>query len=132
MPLTNAGVELIVDALTASAATGFTPFNSTTAYLGVGSSTTAFAKTQTNLITPLSPARKIMDTGFPTQPTATTITLQATWGTSDAVGAWEEWGVFNAASGGTMLSRKVETLGGGPKGGSEAWQLSVTLTIGNP
>lgn len=130
MALTNAGVEAMLDAITGIGS--FTEFNAANAYIGIGDSTDVFDKTETDLQAATNKSRKPMDTGFPTQPTALTFKLQATWGTADANHAWEEWGVFNGSSGGVMLSRKVETITGSPKTGSEAWQFTVTLTIDNP
>lgn len=127
MPLTDAGVELIVDALNGAA---YTPLNNANARLGVGNSNTAFNAAQTDLQAATNKLRKAMDPGFPDQPAADQLRLRATFDTSEANFDWEEWGAFNAAAAGTMLSRKVESLGTKP--GSQSWQLTATLTIGNP
>ena len=55
------------------------------------------------------------------------LTFRSLFGTGDANFAWNEWGVFNASSSGTMLNRKVESLG--TKTSAQSWQLTVTLTI---
>ena len=41
--------------------------------------------------------------------------------------AWAEWGVFNAASGGTMMNRKVDA--NGTKASGQTWQFTVTMTF---
>jgi hypothetical protein len=103
-----------------------TYFNNANARLGVGDSTTAFAVGQTDLQAPTNKMRKAMDATYP-QRSSNVITFRSTFSTSEAIWVWNEWGVFNAASGGTMLNRKVENLG--PKGSSQSWELTVALTI---
>jgi hypothetical protein len=121
MPLTNAGRDHIATNVIGETVTSF---NNASAHIGVGSSPAAFAVTQTQLATQLM--RRPMDATFPTR-TGNTLTFRSTFGTEDANGAWEEWGVFNAATGGTLLNRRVETLGIKPS--TQTWQFSVTLTI---
>jgi hypothetical protein len=103
-----------------------TVFNNANARLGVGDSTTAFAVGQTDLQAPTNKMRKAMDATYPTRAT-NVLTFRATFSTSEANWVWNEWGVFNAASGGTMLNRKVENLG--PKGSSQSWELTCAITI---
>jgi hypothetical protein len=55
------------------------------------------------------------------------MTFRSTFATSEANWAWQEWGVFNAFSSGTMMSRKVESLG--TKTSAQSWQLTVTITL---
>jgi hypothetical protein len=121
MPLTNSGRDHIAQSLVGEAVN---QFNAANARIGVGSGTTAFAATQTALVTQL--ARKGMDATFPTR-TGNTLTFRSTFDTTEANGAWEEWGVFNAATGGTMLNRVRETLGTKPS--TQTWQFTVTLTV---
>lgn len=123
MSLTNAGRDHIATTLIGGAVTAFDNSN---AYLGVGDSTTAFAQSQVDLQASSNRLRKAMDATFPTRAT-NVLTLRATFGTSDANFAWQEWGVFNASSSGTMLSRKVESLG--TKVNTQSWQLTATLTM---
>jgi hypothetical protein len=125
MALTNAGRNLIATMLVGGAATAF---NAANAYLGSGNSNTAFAGAQTDL-QGASKSRKAMDATYPTQAT-NVLTFRSTWGTSEGNYAWEEWGVFNASSGGTMLSRKVESLG--TKTSAQSWELTATITVNNP
>lgn len=125
MPLSNAGRDLISQALVGEAFTGFDNAN---AHIGVGNSVTAFSKTHTDL-QGASKYRKAMDGGYPTRAT-NLLTFRATYGTSEANFAWEEWGVFNASTSGTMLNRKVESLGTKP--GTQTWQFTVDITVNNP
>jgi hypothetical protein len=125
MPLTNAGRNHIATTLIGEAVT---PFNAANAYLGVGDSSTAFDKSQTDLLG-TNKLRKGMETNYPTRAT-NVLTFRSLFGTGDANWAWNEWGVFNAASVGTMLSRLVESLG--TKTSAQSWQLTVTITVNNP
>lgn len=123
MSLTNAGRDLIASAVIGAA---YTAFNNANAYLGVGDSTTAFAQSQTDLQAATNKLRKAMDATYPQQAT-NVVTLKSTFGTSDANFAWQEWASFNGSSGGTMLQRKVESLG--TKTSAASWALTVTLTF---
>jgi len=122
MPLTNAYRDFLA---AATVGEPVTPFNAANAYLGVGNGTTAFASTQTDL-QGSSKVRKAMDAGYPVR-SGNQITFRATFGNADANFAWEEWGIFNAPSGGVMLNRKVESLG--TKGSGATWILTVTITL---
>lgn len=125
MALPNSGRNLIANMVVGAAATAW---NAANAYLGVGDSSTAFAAAQTDLQASTNKLRKAMDATFPTQST-NILTYQASFGSSEANFAWNEWGVFNASSAGTMLNRKVESLGTKSTG---TWTLTVALTVGNP
>lgn len=103
-----------------------TPFNNTNTYIGVGDSTTAFAAGQTDLQAATNKMRKGMDATYPSG-ASNVITFRSTFATTDANWAWQEWGIFNASSGGTMLSRKVESLG--TKTSAQTWQFTATLTF---
>ena len=87
-----------------------TAFSNANAYIGVGDSATAFAATQTDLQASTNKLRKAMEATYP-QRSGNVLTFRSLFGTSDANWAWEEWGVFNASSGGVMMQRKVESLG---------------------
>lgn len=103
-----------------------TYLNASNAYLGVGDSTTAFSAAQTDLQAATNKVRQGMDATYPIRSGAG-VTYRATFSTSQANFAWQEWGTFNAAASGVMWQRKVESLG--TKTSSQAWQLSVTLTF---
>lgn len=123
MALTNAGRDLIATAVVGAA---YTAFNNANSYIGVGDSTTVFSATHTDLQAATNKFRKAMDATYPSQ-AANVLTFRATFATSDANYAWQEWGVFNGSTGGTMLSRKVESLGTKPS--TQSWQFTVTLTF---
>jgi hypothetical protein len=125
MPLPNSGRNLIATMVVGGA---YTAFNAANAFLGVGDSSTAFVASQTDLQAASNKLRKAMDATYPTQST-NILTFQATYGSSEANFAWNEWGVFNASSSGTMLNRKVESLGTKSTG---SWTLTVSLTVNNP
>lgn len=123
MAITDAGRNHLVQAGVGAAVTAF---NNANAHIGVGDSTTAFAAGQTDLQAASNKTRKAMDATYPSG-TSNVITFRSTFGTSDANFAWNEWAVFNASSGGTMLNRKVESLG--TKTNTQTWQFTVTLTF---
>lgn len=103
-----------------------TPFSNANAYIGVGDSTTAHSVSQTDLVAATNKLRKAMDATYPSGG-SNVITFRSTFGTSDANFAWQEWGIFNASSAGTMLSRKVESLG--TKTSAQTWQFTTVLTF---
>lgn len=103
-----------------------TAFNNANAHIGVGDSTTAFSAAHTDLQAATNKLRKAMDATYPSGG-SNVITFRSTFGTSDANFAWQEWAVFNASSAGTMLNRKVESLG--TKTNTQTWQFTVTLTV---
>lgn len=123
MPLTNAGRDLIAADILGET---IVPFNNLNARLGVGDSATAFTQADTDLIAAVNKLRKGMDATYPTRAT-NVITLRSTFSTVEANFTWNEWGTFNAATGGTMLQRKVEALG--TKTSAQSWQFTVTLTV---
>ncbi len=128
MPLTNAGRDFIADAIMNAGPPTF--YDNSNAYLGVGDSATAFNKTQSDLIAATNKLRDAMEASYPSQPSANQLAFRSLFGTSQANFAWAEWGVFNAAAAGIMLTRKVEALG--TKTSAQSWQLTATLTVNNP
>lgn len=123
MAITDAGRNHLVQAGIGAAVTAF---NNANAHIGVGDSTTAFAVGQTDLQAASNKTRKAMDATFPSGG-SNVIVFRSTFGQSDANFAWNEWAVFNASSGGTMLNRKVESLG--TKTSTQTWQFTTTLTF---
>jgi hypothetical protein len=123
MPLTTAGRNFIANAICNNASPVF--YDASNAHLGVGDSNTAFNASQTNLQAVTNKHREPVD-GAPGVST-NVITLVATFESADANFAWEEWGVFNHVSAGTMLTRKVESLG--TKTSAAEWELTVALTV---
>lgn len=122
MPLLNSGRNHIASDLVGEAVT---EFNNANSYIAVGNSSTAFAATQTDLVG-ASKTRKGMDATYP-QRSTNVLTFKATFGTGDGNHAWDEWGVANASTGGTLLNRKVEALG--TKTSAQTWAITVTLTV---
>lgn len=123
MPITDAGRNHLVQAGIGAAVTAFNNANS---YIGVGDSSTAFSAAQTDLVAASNKLRKAMDATYPSG-ASNVITFRSTFATGDANWAWNEWGIFNASSAGTMLSRKVESLG--TKTNTQTWQFTTTLTF---
>ncbi len=123
MAITNTGAILAAQALMNDSATFL---NSSNSHLGVGDSNTAFSAAQTDLQAASNKLRKAMEASYPPR-SAGALTFRSLFGTSDANFAWQEWGVFNASSSGTMFSRKVESLG--TKTSAQSWQLTATVTL---
>jgi hypothetical protein len=101
-----------------------TAFNNANAYIGVGDSTTAYAAGQTDL-QGTNKARKAMDATFPTR-SGLQVTWKSTFASADANFAWQEWGVFNASTAGTMFNRVVAA--NGTKASGSTWVFTVTHT----
>lgn len=123
MALTNAGRDIIAALLHGDAVA---TFNAANARIGVGDSAVAFAATQTDLQATTNTLRKAMDSTFPTV-SANVLTFQSTFASGDANFAWNEWGIFNAASAGAMLDRVVEY--NGTKLSGQTWILKLTVTV---
>lgn len=124
MPLTQVGRNHIAAAIIGDGPP--TAFDNANAYLGSGDSSAAFADSQTDLQASSNKLRKGMEAGYP-QRSTNVLTFRSLFGTSDANWHWQEWGVFNASSSGTMLSRKAEDLG--TKTSAQSWLLTVTVTV---
>jgi hypothetical protein len=131
--LTNGGGSCLWQTLigngTGTAGQALTYFNNANAALGVGTSTSAFAATQNNLIGTRD--RNGMDATYPLHSDGTssgslTITFRSTFGTGDANFAWEEFGVFNSATDavGRMLTRKVSS-NGTKSGGTSTFTVTL-------
>ncbi len=119
--LMNAGINVLLDLLIGEAGTDFDDSNG---YLGVGNSSTAAGATQTDL-QGASKTRVVIDALATIS--GQTLTFVSTFGSAVANFSWEEVGIFNASSGGTMLSRRVSSLG--TKASGATWVLTITLTI---
>lgn len=101
-------------------------YDNTNAYIGVGNGTTAFSAAHTDL-QGASKFRKGMDVTYP-QAASGVMTFRSTFATGDANFAWEEWGIFNASTAGTMMNRVVQN--NGTKAGTETKQVTCTITLG--
>jgi len=126
MPLTNAGRDFIAGALVGAEATLFDNAN---ARIGVGDGNAAFDAAQTDL-QGVNKARVGMDSGYP-QRSGNVLTFKSTFDGNTANFAWEEWGIFNAASGGTMLNRMVEYNGTKQSGQTWIFEVQLTISIGS-
>lgn len=122
MPLTNAGRNFLAQAAINDSPTFFTNAN---ARIGVGNGDDAFDAAQTDL-QGASKIRKGMETTYPLR-TDNVLIFRSVFASDEANFDWEEWGVFNAASDGVMLNRRVHELG--TKTSAAVWQLTVTLTV---
>ncbi len=120
--LTTAGANTLLTALTGGT---ITPFNAANARLGVGDGTTAESAGQTDL-QGTNKLRKALDSGYPSV-SGNQVVFQATFGGTEANFAWNEVAAFNAATGGTMLNRKVVSLG--TKSSGATWVLTLTITL---
>lgn len=121
MALTTAGVKHLTQALIGQG----TPFNEANAYIGVGNGDGAFAANQVDL-QGTNKFRKRVDTGYP-EVNATSLVFKATFSANEANFAWNEWGLFNAASDGVMLNRAVES--NGTKQDNQTWVLEVEIAF---
>lgn len=121
--LVTAGIQLLLDLLCGVAATSYANAN---AHIGVGDSTVAAAVGQTDLQAATNKVRKAMDATFPSR-SGTTTSWRSSFGGTEANFAWAEWAIFNAATAGTMLNRKVEALG--TKASGSTWTLTASVTI---
>lgn len=121
MALTTAGVTFLAQAAIGQG----TVFNNANARLGVGNGSTAFSVAQTNL-QGTSKHRAPMDTGYP-MISSKTVYFKSTFSQEEANFAWNEWGVFNDATGGVMLNRVVEN--NGTKQSNQTWVLEVAITF---
>lgn len=121
MAITNAALNHIAGCIIGTG----TNFANANARIGVGDGTAAFAVTQTDL-QGTNKFRKAMDSGYPTVSGAT-VTFKSTFAPAEANFAWQEWGVFNAASGGVMLNRVVEN--NSTKLSNQTWIMQVDVTF---
>lgn len=121
MAITEAGIKFL-----AQAAVGFgVPFNSSNAFIGVGNGSSAFSTRQTDL-QGAETFRKGVDAGYPTV-NPPMLTFKSTFAPNEANFPWEEWGVFNASTGGVMLNRVIES--NGVKQNNQTWVLEVNITF---
>ena len=121
MAITAAGVKFLAQASTG----GGTLFNAANARLGVGNGDGAFSAEQTDL-QGANTVRKMMDTDYPIV-APPSISFKSTFKQDEANFEWNEWGIFNASSGGVMLNRVVEN--NGVKQANQTWILEVEITF---
>jgi hypothetical protein len=122
--LLNAGITAL---WTLACLTGAVKYDNTNAYLGVGDNSTSVAEVATQ--TALQGANKLfkaMDSTYP-QVSGQTVTFQATFQSTEANWAWNEFGVANSSAGTVLLNRKVSTQG--TKLAGQVWTLILTITL---
>lgn len=122
---TTVGLQAMGRLLTGQGAV--THFGNANAHLGVGDSTTAFSAAHTDLQAASNKLRKAVSGGYPTDPTNGVWTWQASFGSAEANFAWAEMAIFNASSGGIMLSRVVSAQG--TKTAGQTWTLTYVMTV---
>lgn len=128
MGMTNAG---LTDHVKKWIGESTSAFNYSNAHIGIGNSNTGFASSQTDL-QGASTKRKGMESAFPSRDpdsdgSDNKVRFKAIFGTTDANFRWEEWGIFNSSSGGTMHSREVEYIG--EKTNKASWTFSIDITL---
>lgn len=121
----NEGLQELIDIICGLGTP--TKWDNSNARLGVGDSNAAENATQTGLQAATNKTFKAMDATYP-QRSSQMAEWRATFGTSDANYAWEEYTVVNAASdSGKNLNRKVASKG--TKSSGESWTLSLQITF---
>jgi hypothetical protein len=120
MPYTDLGRRHFMDRQIGVAVN---PIDTSTGYMGVGDSSTAFAASQTDLQAATNKLRKQLTTS---SRSSDVITYVTSFSTGEANWAWNEVGVSNAVSGANLLIRFVQSLGTKVSG---TWTLTVTQTV---
>jgi len=122
--LLNTGIDEMWDLITGAVSGADHIFDNSHAQIGVGDSSTAADASQTDLQAATNKTYKGMETGYPTS-TSQKATFKASFGSTEANYAWNEWVVKQSTSG-KCLNRKVENLGTKSSG---TWTLEVSITL---
>ena len=121
----NEGLQELIDVICGLGTP--TKWDNANARLGVGDSNAAESATQTGLQAATNKTYKAMDATYP-QRSNQTAEWRATFGSSEANYAWEEYTVVNASSDtGKNLNRKISSKG--TKASGETWTLSLQITF---
>jgi hypothetical protein len=121
--LTITGLRHALDLIFTSA----TPrLDSAHAYIGVGDSQTPFSSSQTDLQATTNKVLRPMDATYPSR-SAQTVTLRATFGSSQANFDWKEWGIYYNDGSPHLFSRRVQSLG--TKTSPSIWRLYAEVTL---
>lgn len=115
----NVGIQLLEDLLIGA---GGTAYNLANSFIGAGDGNTAPAASQTNL----QGTNKLRKAATSVSRTDETLTWVATFGTGEANFDWEELGIFNHVSAGTMLCRSLVP---GPFTKTSSLTVTVTYTF---
>ena len=106
----------------------YTALNNANAHVGIGDSTTAAVKTQTDLQASTNKLYKGMDSTWP-QISSNVVTFQVTAGSSEGNYVWNEF-LISDGSPGTAWIRFVQALNGGvAKASGQTWTLQVAVTM---
>ena len=107
--------------------------NTTNAALGVGDSTTAATRTQTDLAAATNKLRKVATSVANTDVAPPGVvgvqdrlTVVTSFATGEANWVWNEWALFNSPTAGRMINRRVAALGTKTTG---TWQLTITIDL---
>ena len=106
-----------------------TPGEAKMGWLAVGTGTTPFATSSTELNSEID--RNALAAGYPEQGAAgddNDVKYKATWAAGDATGAITEAGIFNSSAAGTMLA--ASTFAVINKGASDTLTITWTVTCG--
>tara|TARA_A100001037_G_scaffold283540_1_gene289085 strand:+ start:34 stop:486 length:453 start_codon:yes stop_codon:yes gene_type:complete len=114
--IVNAGLNAILDRLVGTS-------EAVMSHMGLGSSSTAAAAGQTALVSQLG-SREAIDSSTVT---GSSVAYVCTFEAGDATGTITEAGIFNAASGGTMLCRSV--FSSITKGANDSLNVTWTITV---
>jgi len=123
MASTDAGVVAMANLFAGTGSVN--PFNATFARIGVGDGTTAYASTQTDLVG-TNKFRKIVDSAPVV--TANSVDYTSTFASTEANFAWGEMGLFNAASGAYMATRRTVTTFA-TKTTADTWVITLTVVF---
>lgn len=107
----------------------YTALNNANARVGIGDSTTAASKGQTDLQAATNKVYLTQDPGFPAR-LGSTVTFQVTAAGAQANYVWNEF-LLCTGSPGTAWARFVQSLNGGvAKAAGQIWQLQVQAVFG--
>ena len=123
--LLNGGITAALNILTGARANS--PWNSGNARIGVGDSSLAALNTQTGLNATTNKEWMTMASTYP-QVSGQTATWQAIFGSGNAVFAWQEFTIVNAANDtGDNINRVANNQG--TKVNGQVWTVSVAITL---
>ena len=107
----------------------YTPLDNANCRVGIGDSTTAAAKGQTDLQAATNKVYLAQDPGYPLR-VAEVITYKVTAEASVANYVWNEF-LFSDGSPGTAWARFVQAINGGvAKVSGQIWTLQIAATVG--
>ncbi len=108
---------------------GGTAFTNTNAEIGIGDSSASAASGQTDLQAATNKTYKPMNAGYPTPPVSGQVQFQATFASTDANYAWNEFVIKNFSSG-VCLNRSTNGgVGFGTKVAGTTWVVTATMTL---